>query len=410
MKKTGFTTTSLNVPYAKIDPHHALQMPIYEAVAFEFDTAEQFEANFKGEYLAHVYSRSSNPTVEYFELKLKALTESFAVLAVSSGMAAISNTILTVTKSGENIISGKQLFGHTLSLFQQTLHELDIETRFSELKSESEIESLIDKNTRAIYFETVTNPQLEIADIGMLARVAKKHHLLLIADSTITPPNVFNAGKLGVNVEVVSATKYISGGATTFGGVIIDHGNYDWTKNPNLKSYSEKFGQKAFLAKLRKNIYRNTGGSMTPHAANYMIQGLDILELRVEKCYQNCQIIGDFLENNPKVKRVSYPGLKSDPGFEMAKKYFSGVPGTIMSFDLESKAACFEFMNRLKIIRRATNLNDNKTLIIHPHSTIYAEFSEKERKDAGIRDTMMRLSIGIENVEDLIKDMKQALT
>jgi O-acetylhomoserine (thiol)-lyase len=409
MKKTGFTTTALNVPYSKKDPHNALQMPLYEAVAFEFDSAEQIEANFKGEYIAHVYSRASSPTVEYFELKLKALTESHAVLAVSSGMAAISNTILALTKAGENIISGNRLFGHTYALFQQTLPELGIETRFSDLQVQSEIEKLIDDKTRAIYFETVTNPQLDIADIEMLSGISQKHNILLIADCTMTPPNVFRAGKHGVNIEVVSTTKYISGGATSFGGAIIDHGNSDWTKNPNLSKYTEKFGKNAFISKLRKNIYRNTGGSMAPQTAKFMIQGLDILEIRVEKCYRNCMALGAFFGTHPKVKRVDYPGLKTDPGFPLAEKYFNGIPGTIMSFDLESKAACFDFMNRLRIIRRATNLNDNKTLIIHPYSTIYAEFTEEERRVAGIRDTMMRLSVGIENVEDLIADMEQAL-
>lgn len=409
MQKTGFTTTALNVPYSKKDPHNALQMPLYEAVAFEFDSAEQIEANFKGEYVAHVYSRASSPTVEYFELKLKALTESHAVLAVASGMAAISDTILALTKDGENIISGNQLFGHTYALFQQTLPEFGIEIRFSNLKSQPEIEQLIDEKTRAIYFETVTNPQLEISDIEMLAGIAQKYNILLIADSTMTPPNVFRAGKYGVNIEVVSTTKYISGGATSFGGAIIDHGNSDWTKNPNLSKYTEKFGKNAFIAKLRKNIYRNTGGSMAPQTAKFMIQGLDILEIRVEKCYRNCMALGAFFESHPKVKRVDYPGLKADLRFQLSEKYFNGIPGTIMTFDLESKQTCFEFMNRLQIIRRATNLNDNKTLIIHPYSTIYAEFTKEERKNAGIRDTMMRLSVGIENVEDLIADIEQAL-
>jgi O-acetylhomoserine (thiol)-lyase len=300
------------------------------------------------------------------------------------------------------------LFGHTYALFNQTLTEFGLETRFVHLDNRQEIEKCIDKNTRAIYFETVTNPQLEIADMEMLAKIARKHNLLLIADSTLTPPNVFSAGKWGVNIEVISATKHISGG-TGFGGIIIDHGNFDWRLNPNFSKYTEKFGANAFIAKLRKNIYRNTGGSMAPQTAKLMIQGLDILELRVEKCYKNCMELGQFLKAHPKVKIINYPGLEDDPGFNLAEKYFEGIPGTMMSFDLESKAACFKFMNRLKIIRRATNLNDNKSLIIHPYSTIYAEFSEKERQEAGIRDTMMRLSVGIENVEDLIADVEQAL-
>lgn len=409
MKSTGFTTRSLNVPFSKKDPHNSLQMPVYEAVAFEFDSAEQIEANFRGEYVAHVYSRASSPTVEYFELKIKNLLYANGVLAVSSGMAAIANTILAIVKAGENIISGYQLFGHTYALFTQTFSDLGLEFRFSALKQKEEIEKLIDIKTRAIYFETVTNPQLDIADIEMLATIARNHNLLLIADSTLTPPHVFHGGKFNVNVEVISATKYISGGATCFGGVIVDYGNYDWDYNPNLKSYTEKYGKNAFIAKLRKNSYRNTGGGMAPQTANFMIHGLDVMELRVDKCYQNCMSLGLFLQNQPKVKKVGYPGLKTDSRFALAKKYFSGIPGTIITFDLESKEACFRFMNRLKIIRRATNLNDNKSLIIHPHSTIYAEFSEEDRRKSDIRNTMLRLSAGIENTDDLIHDILQAL-
>ncbi len=409
MKKPGFTTLSLNIPYSKPDPHQSLQMPLYETVAFEFESAAQMEANFRGEYIAHTYSRTSSPTVEYFEMKLRALTGSHAVLAVNSGMTAISDTILAVTKAGENIISGNQLFGHTYALFQQTLADFGLETRFSDLKKREEIENLIDKDTRAIYFETVTNPQLDIADIEMLAGIAQKHGLLLIADSTITPPNVFRAGKAGVNIEVVSTTKFISGGATSFGGAIIDHGNYDWALNPNLSKYAEKFKNNTLIAKLRKNIYRNTGGGMAPQTAKYMIQGLDILELRVEKCYRNCLALGEFFQKHPKITATGYPGLTTDKRYPLAEKYFGGVPGTIMTFDLESREACYTFMDRLKIIRRATNLNDNKTLILHPHSTIYAEFTEAERREAGIRDTMLRLSVGIENVEDLMEDIEQAL-
>jgi O-acetylhomoserine (thiol)-lyase len=202
----------------------------------------------------------------------------------------------------------------------------------------------------------------------------------------------------------------LSGGATSFGGAIIDHGNFNWENNPNIAAYTSKFGNNAFIARLRKNIFRNTGGSMAPQTAKFMIQGLDILELRVEKSYQNCMLLGEYLNTHPRIMAVGYPGLVTDPSFALARKYFNGIPGTIMTFDLESKHACFEFMNRLKIIRRATNLNDNKSLIIHPWSTIYTEFSESERSKAGIRDTMMRFSAGIENTEDLIHDISNALS
>jgi O-acetylhomoserine (thiol)-lyase len=409
MKKKGFTTRSLNVPYPKTDPHKALQMPVYGAQAFEFDTAEQIAANFRGEYIAHVYSRSSNPTVEYFEVKLRELTGAHAVLAVSSGMAAIADAIFAIAGAGDNIISGHHLFGHTYSFMQQTLAGLGISVRFSPLEDPEEIESLIDDQTRAIFFETVTNPQLEIADISMLANVASRNKLLLIADSTLTPPNVFEARNHGVNIEVMSTTKYISGGATSFGGAIADYGNFPWDLNPAVAPFSGKFGRNALIARLRKNIYRNTGGSMSAHTAALQIAGLDLLELRVDRCYHNCLALGHFLQNRPEVKRIDYPGLNGSPYFERSQKYFRGIPGTIMTFDLESEAACFAFMNRLKTIRRATNLNDNKTLIIHPWSTIYAEFPESERSKMAIRPTMMRLSVGIEEPDDLIEDMSAAL-
>ena len=405
----SFTTRSLNIPFPKKDPHHALSMPIYESIAFEFDSAEDIAANFRGELPAHTYSRTSNPTVEYFETKVKILTGAYQVLALSSGMAAISATMMAICKKGDNIISGKNLFGHTLALFEQSLLAYGLETRFVDTTRPELIEPLIDKNTRAIYFETVTNPQLEISDIAKIAEIANKHDILLVTDSTITPPSVFNSKSLGVHIEVMSATKFISGGATAFGGLIIDNGIYDWSKNPNCLAFAGKFGKDAFIARLRKNYYRNMGMPMTAHTANYMIAGLDILELRVDRCYQNCMKLGRYFQEHPKVTRVDYPGLKDSEYYELAAKQFGGVPGAVMTFDLESQEECYRFMNRLKIIRRATNLNDNKSLIIHPYSTIYAEFPESERLKMGIRTGMMRLSVGIEGAEDLISDIGQAL-
>ena len=405
----SFTTRSLNIPFPRKDPHNALAMPVYESVAFEFATAEDIAANFRGELPAHTYSRTSNPTVEYFEAKIKALTGAHQVLALSSGMAAISVTMMAICQQGDNIISGNHLFGHTLALFEQSLAAYGLETRFVDTTKVEMIEPLIDHHTRAIYFETVTNPQLEIADISQLAQIANKHGILLIIDSTVTPPSVFSSKALGAHIEVMSTTKFISGGATAVGGVIIDNGLYDWNLNPNCRAFAARFGKDAFIARLRKNYYRNLGMPMTAHSANYMIAGLDILELRVERCYQNCMKLGEYFQQNPKITRVDYPGLKDSEYYDLALKQFNGVPGTVMTFDLESQAACYRFMNRLKIIRRATNLNDNKSLIIHPYSTIYTEFPADMRDNMGIRPTMMRLSVGIEGAEDLMADMEQAL-
>ncbi|MDX9881922.1 MAG: aminotransferase class V-fold PLP-dependent enzyme [Prolixibacteraceae bacterium] len=406
----NFTTRSLNVPYAKNDPHRALSMPTYHSVAFEFDTAEDIAANFRGELPAHAYSRTGNPTVEYFEHKLKALTGAHQVLALASGMAAVSAVIMAVSKSGDNIISGKNLFGHTAALFAQSLKNFGLETRFADLNLPEKAERLIDKNTRAIFFETVTNPQLEIADIEKLSALAQKHGLLLIADSTLTPPICFHAARFGVDVEVMSTTKFISGGATSVGGAIADYGTFDWNSNPNTREFAGRFGKDAFIARLRKNYFRNLGACMSPQVAQLQIAGLDILELRFERCCQNTMALGEFLLRHKKVARVDYPGLPSSPYYELALKQFEGKPGAILTFDLESQEECFRFMNRLKIIRRATNLNDNKSLIIHPYSTIYNEFTELQRTEMNIRNTMMRLSVGIEGADDLMEDIEQALS
>ncbi|MEL7587390.1 MAG: aminotransferase class I/II-fold pyridoxal phosphate-dependent enzyme [Prolixibacteraceae bacterium] len=405
----SFTTRSLHVPFPKKDPYQALDMPVYESVAFEFESSEEIASCFRGEKTAHVYSRTSNPTVEYFELKMKALTGAWQSLALSSGMAAISNTILALCKAGDNIISSPKLFSHSYFLFTHSLSAYGLETRFADTCDPEAVEKLIDKNTRLIYLETVTNPQLEIADLSRLAELANRYDLLLVTDSTVTPPVIFRSADFGVHVEVMSTTKFISGGATSFGGLILDNGNYDWSKNPNLRLLSEKYGKDAFIAALRKNIYRHLGSPMTAHTAHYQIMGLDVLELRLNRCYENCMALGDYLAGCQAVKKVDYPGLGASAYHGLAVRQFSGKPGAIMSFDLASKKACFNFMNRLKLIRRATNLNDNKSLIIHPFSTIYAEFSEEEREIMDIRDTMMRLSVGIEAAADLINDIGQAL-
>lgn len=405
----SFTTRSLHVPFPKSDAHRALDMPVYESVAYEFDSAEDISANFRGELPGYVYSRASNPTVTYFENKMKALTGAHQALAVVSGMSAIATTILALCKSGDNIISGNHLFAHSYALLGDSLRNYGLEARFVDTTDADAVEALIDENTRAIYFETVTNPQLEIADIGKLSAIAKKYNILLIADSTITPPVVFAARMQGIDIEVMSTTKHISGGATSFGGVILDYGTYDWSLNPNLKPLTGKFGKDTFIARLRKNYYRNTGGAMTAHTAHYQILGLDMLELRFERSYQNCMRLGAFLNDHPAVTKVTYPGLIDAENYSLAAKQFEGKPGTILSFDLESEAACFAFMNKLQVIRRATNLNDNKSLIIHPWSTIYVEFSEEERQAMKIWPTSMRLSVGIESADDLISDIKQAI-
>ncbi len=403
-KKPGYTTRSLNTPFPKSDAHNALNFPVYDSVAFEFDSAEDIAAAFQDRKKAHSYSRVTNPSVEYFEEKIKNITDAHAVIAMSSGMAAVTSAMLSLVKPGENIISSSKLFAHTYGLLKETLPGLGIECRFTDMLDQEKIKSSIDKNTRLIFFETVTNPQLEIADIEKIRQIADEHDILLVVDSTITPLNVFNSKSQGVNIEVLSSTKFMSGGATSVGGVIIDNGITDWEKVPALQKFTGKYGENAFLAKQRKEIFRTLGPALSPHTAQMQSLGLDIMDLRVERSYHNCMKIADYLKSSKKVKKVNYPGLPDSKFYDLAKKQFSSVPGTILTFELSSQEECFKFMNKLRIIRRATNLNDNKSLIIHPWSTIYAEYTDEMKISTGLNNRMLRLSVGIEDIDDLIED------
>jgi len=409
MNKLGFSTKVVHSKFIKKDPHGALHMPVYDNVAFEYESAENIELAFQGKKSSHSYSRITNPTVENLEQKIKEVSGAFGVIALSSGMAAIANLVLTVASSGNNIITTKYLFGNTYSLFEKTLKPWGLDVKYADLTQAKNVEKLIDNKTKMIFFETITNPQLEVVDIKALAKLANANNILLVADTTITPLYFFNSKELGVDVEVLSSSKYISGGATSIGGLIIDNGLFNWRKNEKLAEDAKKYGPFALVSKLRKETFRNLGACLSPHNAYLQSLGLETFALRADKSCVNTLAISKFLESHEKVKSVNYPGLISSPYYKTAEKQFNNLPGALLTFDLSSKKECFKFMNQLKIIRRATNLNDNKTLVIHPASTIFCEYSSKLKDQMGVRETMIRLAAGIEDVEDIISDIKQAL-
>ncbi len=409
MKKLSFTTKILHRGFLKKDPHGSLHMPTYNNVAFEYESAEDIELAFQGKKPAHMYSRISNPTVEHFEQKIRAVTDAVGVIALSSGMAAISNVILAVCQAGDNIVTSKHLFGNTYSLFERTFKDWGLETRYADMTDVGNVSSLINDKTRILFLETITNPQLEVADIKALADVAKAKGVLVVADTTLTPPYIFDSKAFGVDVEVLSSTKYISGGATTVGGLVIDNGSYDWSKNSKLAPDAKKLGPFVLISKLRQEVYRNLGACMSPQNAAAQSLGLETLTLRVDVSCKNALVIAEFLESASKVKAVNYPGLKSSKYHEISEKQFGNKPSSILTFDLASKEECFAFLNKLELVRRATNLNDNRTLILHPESTIFCEYDEATKKDMGVRDTMLRLAVGIEDEGDVIDDIRSAL-
>jgi O-acetylhomoserine (thiol)-lyase len=409
LKPKGFTTKIIHTPYAKDDVNRALHQPIYSNSAFDFESAEQMELAFQGRLPVHAYSRITNPTVENLELRIKQITGALNVTALSSGMAAISNTILLLASSGSNIIASKHLFGNTYVFFESTIREFGIETRFCDLTNNEEVKANIDQNTVAVFVETITNPQLEVVDLESLSRVAHENNVPLISDSTLTPPNVFTAKDFGIDIDLISSTKCISGGGTSIGGLIVDYGTFDWSKSKKLAPLSKRFGPFAFNYKLRREIFRNLGACMSPYAAYLQSLGLETLQLRFEKAATNCRELAEYLESLPQVKAVNYPGKEGSKFFEVSQKQFGVFPGAMLTFDFFSREACFIFMNQLQIIRRATNVYDNKTLIIHPASTIYCDFDKETRESLSVRETTLRLSLGIEDIEDLKCDLLQAI-
>ncbi len=408
MKEFGFNTKAIHGSISKPDVHRSIRYPVYSGVAYDFGSAEEIEAAFSMRKPAHVYSRTGNPTVDAFEKKITALENGHGSIAFSSGMAAINNVFMNLLKKGDNLVASRYIFGNTYSLLKHTLPKFGIETRFVDITRSEAVNQAIDDKTRLVFFETISNPQMIVPDVTQLVEIAHANNLAVVVDGTVTTPYLFDAKKFGVDITVHSTTKFISGGATSVGGVLVDIGNCDWKAFPSLKEYFP-MNENAFLVRLRKEVFRNMGACMAPQTAYLQSLGLETLSLRVDKSCSNTLAVAEYLEQKKSVLKVHYPGLPSSPFFETAQNQFNGKFGGILSFEMKDKKTCFQFIDQLNLIRRATNLNDNFSLIIHPASTIYTEFSSEEKKELGVTDGLIRLSVGIEDVEDLISDLDQAL-
>lgn len=385
-------TIAVSLPYERRDAYGALSMPVYNAVAYEFDTAKDMADAFTGRVIAPDYSRTANPTVTNFERRVKALTGAQDVTAMNSGMAAISMTMLALTASGKNIVTSRHMFGNTFDLLYNTLRRFGIETRLVDLTNVDEVERSIDANTCCVFMEIITNPQMEVVDIKAIAEVAHRHQVPLVVDTTVIPFTEFSVHSLGADIEVVSSTKYISGGATSLGGLIIDYGTV-----------------KGFQQRIKGEILFNFGAYMTPHAAYMQTLGLETLAARYAMESANTLELARRMQRMPGIVSVNYVGLADNPYHELAQRQFGPTAGAMICFDLESEEACFNFLNNLKVIHRATNLFDNKTLAIHPYSTIFGNFTAEERANMDVFDTTIRISVGLEDVDDLAEDMEQAL-
>ncbi|MCF6335359.1 MAG: PLP-dependent transferase [Spirochaetales bacterium] len=406
---TSFNTRAVHGKGNSSDFHKALRPPLYDSVAFEFESSKDIQLAFEGKKQAFAYTRVSNPTVAELENRMCDLSGAVGVIALSSGMAAISNSVMTLAGTGSNGVIAKTLFGNSVSLFKETLGPWGLESRFVDITDPEAVEAAVDMNTRFIFLEIISNPQMEVVNISEIVKIADRKKVPVILDGTLSTPYIFNAGEAGVALEVISSTKYISGGATSTGGLILDYGNFDWNNVPGMEKWVKKYGSFALIAKMRREVFRNIGACLSPHNAWLQILGLETIGLRIDKSCENALKISKYLDKEDKVLRVDYPGLEGSSYHAVSEEQFGNKFGGILTFDLKDKGSAFRFMDALKLIRRATNLNDNKTLIIHPASTIFSEYSEEECADMGVRETLIRLSAGIEESKDLIADIEQAL-
>lgn len=405
----GFTTKAIHGTGKNREAHGSLRAPTYDGVAFEFETAAEMQQAFEGRRPSHSYSRVSNPTVAELENRIRAITDAAGVLAVSSGMAAIANVVFALAEAGSHLVASNYLFGNTYSLLEHTFKAWGLSVSYVDMTQPAQIAAAISENTRLVFLEVITNPQLQVADVRTVVETAAKRGVPVVVDGTMTSLALFRSKDSGAAVEVLSSTKAISGGGTSLGGLIIDNGVFDWRQNPKLGPWFKQCGPGALLAYLRREVYRNLGACLAPHNASLQLLGLETLELRMQKSCANALHVARWLRRSPNVVKVQYPGLDDSPYHAAASSQVSGGFGSLLTFQLPSREACFRFMDRCKVVRRATNVHDNKTLLLHPASTIFVEYTREEKAEMGVCEEMLRLSVGIEDVEDIVGDLTAAL-
>ena len=389
----------------------AAALPLYESAAFAYPTAKMLESVFAGKEFGYVYSRIANPTVTAFEQKMTALENGLGSLAVSSGMAAIATTIFVLAGPGDEIVASKSLFGGTLSLLNGRVKRQGIRTEYVDSTNIAAYESAITEHTRLIFVETIGNPKLDVPDIAAIAKIARTRNIPLVVDGTLSTPYLFRAKDADAALVVHSATKYITGNGTAIGGVIVDCGTYDWSKSPSsvIRTVAEKAGAAAFLAVARKEIVTNTGNCLAPLNAFLHHLGLETLSLRMRCHCENAKAFANHLLNHPKVTSVNYPGLSSNPDHKVAVRQFNGLFGGVVTITLGSPDAARACIDNLRLAKNLANIGDAKTLVIHPASTIYRDVPADEMRKAGVSDDMIRVSVGIESIDDIIVDFDAAL-
>lgn len=422
-KNWGFETKQVHIGQEQADPvTDARAVPIYASTSYVFHNSQHAADRFGLRDAGNIYGRLTNPTEDVFEQRIAALEGGVAALAVASGAAAIDYTIQTLAKNGEHIVASKTIYGGTYNLLAHTLPLTNnITTTFVDPEVEGSFEAAIQENTKAIYIETLGNPNSNLVDIEELAKIAHKHHIPLVVDSTFATPYLIRPIEYGADIVVHSATKFIGGHGTAIGGVIVDSGNFDWKasgkypwiSNPNPSyhgvAFTDAAGPAAFVTYIRAVILRDTGATLSPFHAFIFLQGLETLSLRVERHVSNALKIVDYLSKHPQVEAVHHPSLPTEPSHELYKKYLPNGGGSIFTFEIKGDAKTAQnFIDHLSIFSLLANVADVKSLVIHPATTTHSQCTEEELIDQGIKPNTIRLSIGIEKVEDLIAALDTA--
>jgi O-acetylhomoserine (thiol)-lyase len=416
-------TIALHVGYDGDPTTKAVAVPIYQTVAFEFDDAAHGAALFNLEVQGNIYTRIGNPTNTVLEKRVAALEGGVEALSVSSGMAAIHYSLINIAEMGHNIVSLPQLYGATYTLLAHILPKQGIAGRFAESDHPDAVEKLIDENTRAVFCESVGNPAGNVADIEGLARVAHKHGVPLIVDNTVATPILLRPIEYGADVVVHSMTKFMGGHGTTLGGMIVDSGNFPWRDHPkryymlNVPEiayhgvvYTEHYGAAAYVARCRTVAQRNTGSTLSPFNGFLLLQGIETMALRVERHVENARKVAEFLRNHSRVAWINYAGFPESPLYPMAKRYLGSRCCSLLTFGVkggfDTGVKCFD---ALRLFKRMVNMGDAKSLACHPASTTHRQLTPEEQLKAGVTPEMLRLSVGIEHIDDIIADLAQAL-
>ena len=397
-------------------------VPIYQTTSFVFEDTQEGAELFALQKAGNIYTRITNPTTSAFEERIAALEGGVGALATASGMAALTYTILGLAHAGDHVVAASTIYGGTFNLLKETLPRYGITTTFVDIDNLEEVEAAIGENTKLVLIETLGNPVINIPDIEKIAEIAHKHQIPLVADNTFATPYLINVFSHGVDIAVHSATKFIGGHGTTIGGVIVDSGKFDWAasgKFPQLVdedpsyhniSYTRDVGAAAFIVAARVQLLRDMGAALSPFNSFLLLQGLETLSLRVERHVQNAEKIVDFLVNHPKVEKVNYPKLPDSPYHALAEKYLPKGVGSIFTFHVKGgEAEARKVIDNLEIFSNLANVADAKSLVVHPATTTHAQLSDSDLEAAGVTKNQIRLSIGLENVDDLIEDLRLAL-